>query len=935
MFRLLLIFLAFLPAQCKQSNTVKDLSEGWSFSLNGSEAVLVDLPHDWAFENGYAPDGAQGEQGGFTCGGDGYYSKTITLSRKDVKGKTLYLDFDGAYMNSTVTVNGQVAGFREYGYISFSYDVTSLLKAGENRIEVRLDNTKEPSARWYHGCGLYGGVRLRTENPLHFVEDGLFVRTQNCNGNVNVDFETSADYSRVEATISRNGQKIAEQSSTEEHFCMEVSNPELWSPETPELYDFSIRLYDMKGRCTDVKNIKIGFKTIEWNPEKGLFLNGRQYKIHGVCEHLEGGPVGAAWTPELLRWKLQLLKDMGCNSVRTAHNPQLPFFYDICDEMGLLVMDEAFDGWKKKAPQDYGKQAFAECWEKDLTSMVRRDRNHACVYIWSVGNETKGDVAAQLIETCHKLDSSRMVTAGSAASDQMDVYGINGPSERQYFINDYKIREQAYIGTETPHTWQVRGFYRTMTWYRDGFPNKGQDPFVIPSLTESEIFGYEWTSPDKRANAKQVFNSSYDNATVRITVRQNMEVERTHDWYSGSYRWTGFDYIGEAGFVHGGWPFRAFMGGVIDMAGFTKDHYYLYQSEWNKSVDMVHILPFWTHPDMETGTKIPVWAYTTGDEVELFQDGISLGHVRKGTEWNKIQCSWMVPWRPGTIEAVAYREGREIARESISTAGEPSSFEVVNEKHGDYTFVTFRSIDSKGTTCPYADSRIYINLPEGNKVVSFENGSPVDDEKNVGATSRRLFFGLARAFIKGDASRITSGMICCDRSLKTSQKAYIAVNGLDSYEIVYSTDGSEPSVHYDGAFEVTGGMDIRAKVITGGKVVLSMEEKMEGGLYWGKPGEPPFVGRKMEFADDGTISWYQENDGSERDAAIKITYTSKEDVTVEISNKGKHPVEVTLPATLSAPQSVSVMTTLFQGANDLKLKLISGSRPEIQRIDVL
>ena len=243
---------------------------------------------------------------------------------------------------------------------------------------------------------------------------------------------------------------------------------------------------------------------------------------------------------------------MGCNSIRTAHNPQLPVFYDICDEEGMLVMDEVFDGWSTKAPFDYGNQAFAGWWERDLRDWVRRDRNHPSVIIYSVGNETRGDVASELVKVCHEEDDTRLVTSGHSGSDFMDILGVNGHSEKKSFILNYKPGKKAFVGTETPHTWQVRGYYRTQTWYRDGYPNKRQDPFEIPDLCETEIFNYDWAPASKWTNRKQHFNSSYDNAVVRINARQNMAYLRDLPWYLGSYRWTGFDYLGEAGYVHGG-----------------------------------------------------------------------------------------------------------------------------------------------------------------------------------------------------------------------------------------------------------------------------------------------------------------------------------------------------------------------------------------------
>lgn len=693
------VLFIFLSVFSILSAKTEKISTNWKFFLGENREAInpqyddshwrtLNLPHDWAFENGYSIDGAQTARGGYASGGIGWYRRYFEVDIDSMKDKSMFIDFDGVYMNSEVWVNGKYLGKFPYGYMSFSYDMTSCLKDGRNVIAVRVDNSKEPSARWYHGCGIYGNVYLRTEYSAYFVPSSIFIRTPMADGLVMIDGDIkldkyAGDYKLNVYITDANGKTVADvenftdlkEGNNNFKLQTKVNNPLLWDTENPNLYTLNIKLENKDGKLMDEESIRFGFRTLEWKAETGFYLNGKQTKLRGVCEHLEGGPVGAMSTEQLLRWKLTLIKNMGCNSIRTAHNPQIPEFYDICDEMGILVFDEMFDGWKQKALHDYGAHSFAEHWEKDLRSFIRRDRNHPSVFLYSVGNETKGEVAKDLVRVCHEEDPTRLVTSGDANASDMDIHGVNGNSERVKFLETYKPDGRAFLGTENPHTWQVRGYYRTKTWYRDEYPNKNQDPMYIPNLTEKEIFGYDWTSPDKRRNPKQIFNSSYDNATVRVTARKIIEMLRDKDWFSGSYRWTGFDYLGEAGFVHGGWPFRAFMGGALDLAGFEKDLYYLYQSEW-ADIDMVHILPHWTHPKMELGTEIPVWVYTSGDEVELFLNGKSLGKKAKGSKWNEMQCEWMVPWTPGTIEAVAYRNGKEIARTQQRTSSEPVKLDI-------------------------------------------------------------------------------------------------------------------------------------------------------------------------------------------------------------------------------------------------------------------
>ncbi len=959
------------------------LNSGWLFSsgdipeasgrdYDDSSWRRLDLPHDWAFENGFSEDGAQSDKGGYACGGIGWYRHHLKL---DIPGnKRIFLDFDAIYMNSEVWINGHYLGKRPYGYISFSYEITGYIIKGENIISIRVDNSLEPSARWYHGCGIYGNVHLRIENPLHFIKDGIFVTTPEVNRQkaaVSISYETSGNFARTEAYITYKGKKTGKKSvslSESSPLTFSIDNPELWSPDTPELYGADILLYGKDGKIADREHIRFGIRRTEWTPEKGFLLNGIQTKLKGVCEHLEGGPVGAAWTEDLLRWKLQIIKDMGCNAIRTAHNPQLPVFYDICDEIGLMVMDEAFDGWKQKATHDYGAQAFGKWWKEDLKDMVRRDRNHPSVIIYSVGNETKGDVAEDLVRVCHENDDTRLVTSGHSGSELMDVFGVNGHSEKKKFLTSYNPGDKAFIGTETPHTWQVRGFYRSRTWYRDGYPNKGQDPFFIPDLTEQEIFGYDWTSPDNRRNAKQVYNSSYDNATVRLTARHNIEFMRDLDWYSGHFRWTGFDYLGEAGYVHGGWPFRAFQGGIIDLAGFPKDHYYLYRSQWREDIDMVHILPHWTHPDMTEGTLIPVWVYTTGDEAELFLNGNSLGRKEKGKKWNEMQCEWLIPWKPGTIKAVAYRNGKEICSAEHKTSAAPEDFNISaesNTRKGMTSIITFTQTDRQGVEYPYGDNRIFLSIKGNAYIVSFENGCPTDTECNFRAYSRRSFYGLSRAFVRSTGDNgyieVLSGMISGDRSLKTSDMVHICLKeiwlkGLGTrtistdgkYTVRYTTDGSEPdlsSQEYTGPFRIKAGMTVRATVYKGNRTVLKMHEDFGNGIYWGVPGEKHFSGingipveyrLEQKPGDVTRFTWYQENDGGAMNIRLRIRYSQHSGngtTEMAIYNNGKFIRNVKFTDTEPGTCRISeTEINIASGANNLMLRSISEDVPDIKEI---
>lgn len=987
---------------CLVNNTVyaalrmtRSLNKEWKFVLDDvPDAYLpdftdeywrvLDVPHDWAFENGYSEDGAQAANGGYASGGIGWYRKTFNLSPSECSNR-IFIDFDAVYMNSEVWVNGHYLGKRPYGYISFGYEITDIAVAGENAVSVRVDNSREPSARWYHGCGIYGNVSLSFLPESHFKKWGTFVRTLECDSRkavLNISSEPDIHTNGLPEVEYLIKDSRGNEVYRSKRLCVNtgkvcsgdivIENPVLWDIETPVLYILSSRLF-VGGKLIDEENETFGIRSVRWDGATGFWLNGRNIKLRGVCEHLEGGAVGAAWTENLMRWKVKMLKDMGCNAIRTSHNPQLSMFYDICNEMGMLVLDEIFDGWKQKASEDYGKQAFVEWWERDLRDFIRRDRNYPCVIAYSMGNETNGPVANQLVKVCHEEDPTRLVTSGHSASEVMDIFGVNGGAERKTFIENYKITDKAFIGTETPHTWQVRGYYRTNTWYRDGFsPQRGV--YETPDLTEKELFHYEWASPEKWVSRKQHFNSSYDNATVRINARQNMEFLRDLPWYSASFRWTGFDYLGEAGYVHGGWPFRAFMGGVIDLAGFPKDHYYLYQSQWS-SKPMVHILPHWTHPDLKRGEKVPVWVYTTGDSVELFFNGKSLGKKSKGMKWNEMQCEWMVPWKEGTLEAVAYSDGEEIARTMQSTSSAPSQLRLsvsdacLTGSPEDLHIVDIEQTDHKGTLYPYGENRVYWTVKGNGEIFSAENGSPVDVETNYHATSKKCFFGLLRLFVRNKDLKgvaLYAASILGDKRLKTDNRISIDVRGIDlkgtphdvsSLKILYTTDGSDPVVSgnkYSRAFRMKNAGIVKAVVMSGDSVYIRMEEKFGSGegLYWGNPEEKTdlldvqaenckFSGGMVSdelkgyqskgyllLENNSDIEFYQENDGSAYEAVMVYRYVSVGTGTLNIDffNNGKAVFKdkVTLKSgDMGKWNERRIKIPLSKGANDIKLKIKS------------
>ncbi|WP_044639659.1 sugar-binding domain-containing protein [Siansivirga zeaxanthinifaciens] len=933
-----IIFLS-ISISCFSQRIETNVNKNWKFILNDdasySKEILDDsswknlnVPHDWSFEKGVRKGGDQGQGGGYHDGGIGWYRKTFNVNKTSLS-KTVYINFDGVYMNSEVWINGNHLGKRPYGYISFRYDISKYLKAGKNTIAVRVDNRLEPSARWYHPCGIYAPVKLIEVSKSHISPNGIFITTPKIESNqaqvnVKVGYVNPSNALKYQFTVvTPTGQKIQSDiqkiDGDKSNTTLTVNNPVLWSPETPVLYQLITQVIQNKKVIDEVKT-NFGFRTVEWKKETGFWLNGNNVKLKGVCEHWEGGPVGGAWTKPMLRWKLQLLKDMGINAIRPSHNPTPPMFYDICDEIGLLVMDEIFDGWHKKAPQDYGKQAFDQWWKADMKEWITRDRNHPSVFVWSLGNETHSPVAPELVKFGKSLDPTRLFSSGAGNPEDMEITGINGGSETKSFIESAKF-DKPFVSTEAPHTWQTRGYYRTHTWWRD---NELPGTYDLPNLTEKEIFFYEGLDPKKWKNRKQRFNSSYDNATVRISARKNWEVMRDTPWHSGHFRWTGFDYYGEAGLVHGGLPFNLFMGGALDVAGFEKDLYYFYQSQWTQE-PMVHILPHWTHPRMEKGTVIPVWVYSNTDEVELFLNGKSLGKDKPGTVWNEMQCEWMVPYEEGTLVAVAYKNGKEVKRVSIATSGAPqylkNSLNKLKAEDGfssSYIF-TSESLDSKANLYPYGENRVYYHISGDVEKVSMENGNPIDPISRTKSDYRTLFFGKGRLFLreKDNAKKasVITASILGDKALFISNKitidvqenAIIGKTSKSNFEIFYTTNGDDPLKNgkiYTKPFEVKDHSTVKAIVKQNGKLILTLEETFgtSEGLFWGDEHSLDiWKGRGINIAaeeailkggaktskdakhfkgtgfvkfdnEEGSITFYQENDGEAGDFSIRFGY---------------------------------------------------------------
>lgn len=779
--------------------------KGWKFTLGDSPEYAAEsfndsgwrslhLPHDWAIEGNFSKDNPSGTGGGALPGGIGWYRKEFTIPAAE-KGKEVYIDFDGAYMNATVYINGHELGTRPYGYASFSYNLTPWLKPGKNVLAVRVDNAEQPNSRWYSGCGIYRHVWLRFLNPFHVDQCGVYVEQRKVSEDeARLNIHTTVVDNNKKATevkvatevLSPQGKRVAG-SSTERSLApgsktiiecpLTVENPELWSVESPALYTV-VNTVSENGVVIDRYSTKTGFRTLEFDAAKGFSLNGKRMKINGVCLHHDAGALGAVVNKAAIARQLRILKEMGANAIRSSHNPPAPELLELCDSMGLMVMDETFDMWrKKKSAHDYARY-FPEWHERDLTDLIVRDRNHPSIIMWSIGNEVleqwsyanadtlslaqanlilnfghSKDMLAEdadsmsvnslltkkLADMTRQLDPTRPVTAGCNEpnpgnhlfrSGALDIIGYNYHNENFKDV-PANFPGKPFIITESVSALQTRGYYRMPSDSMFVWPKRWDIPFEDPTFS----------------------CSSYDNCHVPwgSTHEQTLLDVENNEFIMGQFVWTGFDYLGEP--TPFGWPARSSYFGIVDLAGNPKDSYYLYQSRWNPDVDVLHIFPHW---NWKEGEEVDVWAYFNhADEVELFLNGKSLG--TKPVEKDVLHLSWRVPFTPGTLEAVSRKEGKEVKRTRIRTASEPYAIRLTPDRHDinadgeDLSFVLAEVVDKEGNLCPWAEDEITFSVEGNGMNVGVDNGSPISLEP-FKSDKRKAFYGKALVIIRNDGT---------------------------------------------------------------------------------------------------------------------------------------------------------------------------------------
>jgi len=746
----------------------------------------VDLPHDWAITGPFLVEGPYGGMGRLPSWGIGWYRRQLEIPASD-NGRAVFLDVDGAMSYATVWLNGHLVGGWPYGYNSWRVDLTPyIVPGGTNQLAIRLDNPPE-SARWYPGGGLYRNVWLTKTDPVHVAQWGTQVTTPQVSPDaatirldVTIDNDSKMDANvrvateifALDAAGSKTGRavariepvaaKAAASSGTTLRSTATITKPRLWGPpptQSPNRY-VAVTTLSRNGRAIDRYETRFGVRSVRFDPNSGVLVNGERISLRGVNNHHDLGALGAAFNVRAAERQLEILREMGANAVRLSHNPPAPELLELTDRMGLLVVDEIFDSWeRKKTPLDF-HLIFPEWHEPDLRAMLRRDRNHPSVILWSVGNEVgeqyTGEEGAAIARRLHDIareeDPTRpTTTAMNWAKPDMplpaavDAIGLNYQGEGirdtpefegtdrirtppQYPAFHAKFPDKLIFSSETASAFSSRGVYlfpvarETSAPVRDG---RGGDS------TTHQVSAYELHAVDFGSSADKVFAS----------------LDR-HPFVAGEFVWTGFDYIGEPTPYY---TSRSSYSGIVDLAGLPKDRFYLYQSRWRPDLPLAHILPHWTWPE-RVGQVTPVHVFTSGDEGELFINGKSQGRRKKGPYEYRLRWD-DATYEPGEVKVVTYRNGREWATASVKTAGEPSRLEMTPDRARiqsdgyDLSFVTVRIADKSGVTAPRADNRIRFTVEGPGEIVATDNGDPTSFE-SFQSPERAAFNGYCVAIVR-------------------------------------------------------------------------------------------------------------------------------------------------------------------------------------------
>lgn len=767
-------------AQVRQEIT---LTDDWQFSQDKKTWQNVSIPHDWAIagpfdkkwdlqevaieQNGETEATEKsGRSGALPWIGDGHYRRMLTIPSSYEHAELI---FDGAMAEPVVSVNGQQAGYWAYGYNAFRVDITPFVKKGDNLLEVDLKNVEE-SSRWYPGAGIYRPVTLLLTQQTHLDDWSIYIRTvSQKNGNAilevegrvlkpdhnvfaNVALVSPDDHSAVtnrEIHINDDGSF---------HTTLNVEDAKLWTPETPYLYNLITTITDRKGKVVDEKCIKTGIRTIRVTREKGFQLNGQTRKLKGVCLHHDLGPLGAAVNKAALIRQIKMMKQMGCDAIRTAHNMPSQWQMDICDSLGMMVMAESFDMWIYPKCKNGYARFFREWSDKDITNLVLANRNHPSIVMWSIGNEIPEQwseegrqIAVRLQGLCHALDPSRPVTQGMDRADAalssgfaqtMEVPGFNYRVHK-YQNNIEKLPQGFLLGSETASTVSSRGIYQ--------FP-------VVAEAVDTEVSELHKHHYNGQCSSYDVQYCSWSNLPDDDWVWQDDK-----DWVIGEFVWTGYDYLGEPSPYDEYWPSRSSYFGICDLAGLPKDRYYLYRSKWQKEDHTIHLLPHWTWGKERRGQVTPVYCYTDYPTAELFVNGKSQGKISKNPKerLDRYRLRWNdVKYEPGQLKVVVYDEqGKQAGEQVVSTAGKPSKLKLdVWTQHDaewlkadgeDLAFITVSLTDAKGTVIPDANDRLTFEVSGVGRFEAVCNGDATSLESFTKPTMR-LFSGQLVVVVRSD-----------------------------------------------------------------------------------------------------------------------------------------------------------------------------------------
>ncbi len=765
-----------------------DDSVAFEITYDDNNWRTLNLPHDWSIEGEFDKQNPATPEGGALPTGIAWYRKVFTLEKSD-EAKNYYIDFDGVMSNSEVWINEHYLGKRPFGYIGFRYNLTPFLKFGEekNVIAVRVDNSNQPASRWYTGSGIYRNVWMVEKSSIHVAHWGTYVTTPhisreqaNVELEVKIDNTTNANAKVLVKSTIKNAENISVATSENEIELnpevtssliqqMVVNQPKLWSPETPNLYSIITELY-VDGKRVDSYETPLGFRTFEWNAQQGFFLNSKQYKIYGVNQHHDLGALGAAFNKRAAERQLEILKEMGVNTIRMAHNPPAVELLELCDKMGFLVVDESFDEWAKtKAKRGY--HLYWDEWhERDLADMMLRDRNYPCIFMWSIGNEIReqfdetGQVITQKLDSIVKLyDITRPTTSALTETEPqknniyqsgaLDILSFN------YKHFDYKkfpenFPKNSMVASEVCASMATRGHYDFPSDKDRVWPTGHKVPFD---------------------GNNDLTCSAYDNCYPYwgASHRATWKAVKENDFVAGMIIWSGFDYLGEP--LPYPYPARSSYFGVIDLCGFPKDSYYLYQSEWSNET-MLHLFPHW---NWNNGELIDlVTYYNNADEVELFVNGVSQG--RKAKSNDTFNCMWRVPFEAGVIKAISYKEGEVVMEKEIKTAGKPEKIEliadrkIINADGSDLSFITVKVTDKHGNMVPNANNLINFDVSGAGFVAGVDNGYQASTE-SFKANHRKAFNGMCLLIIQsneqvGDINITASSIGLEDKAISLQAK---------------------------------------------------------------------------------------------------------------------------------------------------------------------